>query len=72
MRTAAKTGTYALTHFTVAVSVAYLLTGSAAAALAIGLVEPAIQTVAYVVHERLWAPRHSGGPNGAGPPPARA
>ena len=25
------------------------------AALAVGLIEPAVQTVAYVVHDRVWA-----------------
>jgi uncharacterized membrane protein len=54
MRTLAKTGTYALTHFVVAVTVAYALTGDALIALSIGLIEPAVQTLAYAVHERAW------------------
>jgi uncharacterized membrane protein len=53
-RSALKTLTYALTHLVVAMAVAYALTGSWAAALAIGLIEPAVQTVAYLVHERAW------------------
>ncbi len=53
-RGAIKTATYSLTHLGVAMSVAYALTGSWSAALAIGLVEPAAQTVAYVLHERAW------------------
>ena len=54
MRTLAKTGTYALTHFVVAVTVAYALTGDALIALSIGLIEPAVQTLAYAIHERAW------------------
>lgn len=52
--TCAKTATYALMHFTVAIAVAYALTGSWALALAIGIVEPFVQTFAFAVHERLW------------------
>lgn len=54
-RSAAKTATYALMHLGVAMSVAYLLTGNWRAALAIGLVEPLVQTVAYALHERAWS-----------------
>lgn len=54
MRTLAKTGTYALTHFVVAVTVAFALTGDALIALSIGLIEPAVQTLAYAIHERAW------------------
>jgi uncharacterized membrane protein len=61
MRAFAKTATYAVMHFAVAFTVAYLLTGSWAAAAAIGLVEPFVQTFAYSLHERAWAkvPRHA-------------
>ncbi|MBB6085639.1 putative membrane protein [Wenzhouxiangella marina] len=38
----------------VAFSVVYLLTGSWALGGAIALIEPAINTVAYFVHEKLW------------------
>ena len=38
----------------VAMAVAYAVTGSLAAALAIGLIEPAVQTVAYFFHEKAW------------------
>ena len=54
-RSALKTLTYALMHLLVAMAVAFALTGSWAAALAIGLIEPAVQTVAYTLHERAWA-----------------
>ena len=52
---AVKTFTYMVMHLVVAMAVAYALTGSWAAALAIGLIEPAVQTLAYTVHEKGWA-----------------
>lgn len=50
-----KTLTYSLMHFAVAITVAYALTRSWHAALAIGMIEPLVQTVAYTLHERAWA-----------------
>ena len=50
-----KTLTYSLMHLSVAMTVAFILTGSWHAALAIGLIEPLVQTVAYTLHERAWA-----------------
>jgi uncharacterized membrane protein len=50
----AKTGTFAVIHFTVAFSIAYLLTGSIGIASAIALIEPLANTVAYLLHERAW------------------
>ncbi|WP_206740778.1 DUF2061 domain-containing protein [Euryhalocaulis caribicus] len=52
-----KTGTYALMHLVVAVAVAFALTRNLHAALAIGLLEPFVQTIAYTVHERAWRRR---------------
>lgn len=52
--TCMKTATYALMHLTVAIAVAYALTGSWSMALAIGLIEPFVQTFAFVIHERIW------------------
>jgi uncharacterized membrane protein len=49
-----KTATYALMHFVVAIAVAFVLTGSWQMALAIGLVEPFVQTFAFAFHERAW------------------
>ncbi|MGE6697064.1 DUF2061 domain-containing protein [Hyphomonas sp. NPDC076900] len=54
-RPALKTLTYSAMHFAVAISVAFALTGSWHAALAIGMIEPLVQTVAYTLHERAWA-----------------
>jgi uncharacterized membrane protein len=51
----AKTGTFAVLHFGVAFSIAYLLTGSLGIASAIALIEPVANTVAYLLHERAWA-----------------
>lgn len=55
MRQILKTATYAIMHFVVAVAVAYGLTLNWQIAIGIGLIEPAVQTVAYSIHERIWA-----------------
>ena len=55
VRDLAKTSTYAVMHFFVAVAVAYALTGDLRIAFSIGLIEPLVQTAAYAVHERGWA-----------------
>jgi uncharacterized membrane protein len=49
-----KTLSFAAVHFIVAFSVAYALTGSLAIGGAIALVEPAVNTIAYFVHEKAW------------------
>lgn len=54
-RNTAKAVTYAVMHLVVAMTVAFLLTWDWRAALAIGLIEPAVQTVAYYFHEKAWA-----------------
>ncbi len=51
---AAKTVTYGVMHFTVAVAVAFALTGNIRTALAIGIIEPLVQTVFFTVHDRVW------------------
>jgi uncharacterized membrane protein len=53
-RDTAKVFTYALMHLTVAILVAFAITRDIRTALAIGLIEPAAQTVAYYFHERAW------------------
>ncbi|GAB3752972.1 DUF2061 domain-containing protein [Lysobacter olei] len=50
-----KTLSFASVHFTVAFSVGYLMTGSAWVGGALALVEPAVNTVAFHLHEKLWA-----------------
>jgi uncharacterized membrane protein len=54
MRTLAKTGTYWLCHITVASGLAFALTGQWKAALAIGLLEPSVQAIVFLLHERAW------------------
>ncbi|WP_312161073.1 DUF2061 domain-containing protein [Phenylobacterium sp.] len=69
MRTAKKTLSYSLMHLTVAIAVAYALTRDWRAALAIGMIEPIFQTMAFAVHERVWARI---GANGTSAPGARS
>jgi uncharacterized membrane protein len=52
--TLAKTLTYCLMHFMVAITVAYALSGDWAIALSIGIVEPLVQTGFFNFHERSW------------------
>lgn len=49
-----KTLSFAAVHFSVAFSVGYALSGSIAVGGAIALVEPALNTVAYFLHEKAW------------------
>lgn len=56
-----KTISFAVVHFTVAFSVAWLMTGSMLVGGAIALVEPAINTIAYYFHELFWR-QHEAGP----------
>ena len=50
-----KTISFAVVHFSVAFTVAYLLTGSIAVGGLVALVEPLCNTVAYHFHEKAWA-----------------
>lgn len=52
---ALKTLTYGVMHFVVAVGVAMALTQDWRLALAIGLVEPLVQTVFFTLHDRIWS-----------------
>ena len=52
--TSAKTITFAMMHFSVAFTVAYLLTGSIALGGLLALIEPAVNTVAFFFHEKIW------------------
>ncbi len=49
-----KTFTFAVLHFSVAFSVAYVLTGSIGISSAVALVEPMVNTVAFYFHEKAW------------------
>ncbi len=50
-----KTLSFAAVHFTVAFTVAYLLTGSFIVGGLLALVEPMCNTFAYHLHEKVWA-----------------
>lgn len=50
----AKTISFAIVHFTVAFTVGYLMTGSILFGSAMALVEPAVNTVAFYIHEKVW------------------
>jgi len=49
-----KTFSFALMHFSIAFTVAYALTGDVVVGGAVALVEPAVNTIGYYVHERFW------------------
>jgi len=50
-----KTLSFAVMHFTIAFGVAYLLTGDLVVGGLVALVEPAVNTVGYHLHEKAWA-----------------
>jgi uncharacterized membrane protein len=64
----AKTATFAVVHFAVAFTIAYLLTGSIGMAGAIALLEPLANTLAYLAHERAWNRFTPAGPAAAAAP----
>ncbi|HZX15814.1 MAG TPA: DUF2061 domain-containing protein [Pseudomonas sp.] len=49
-----KTLTFAVLHFSIAFTVAYMLTGDLLTGGLIALIEPACNTVAYYFHEKAW------------------
>jgi len=53
-----KTASFATVHFSVAFSVAYLLTGDLLVGGVMAMIEPSINTVVYYFHEKVWL-RHS-------------
>jgi uncharacterized membrane protein len=55
MPTMTKTLSFATIHFTVAFSLAYLISGSLVTGGLIALIEPCCNTVAYHLHEKAWA-----------------
>lgn len=60
MRFALKTMSYGLTHVVVAAAVVYAITGDFALAIGIGLIEPVVQTAAFIVHEYFWETHKTG------------
>lgn len=49
-----KTLSFSVLHFSIAFTVAYLLTGSALTGGLIAVIEPACNTVAFYFHEKMW------------------
>ena len=49
-----KTVTFAIMHFTIAFTVTYFLTGSFLIGGLVAIVEPAVNTVAFYFHEKVW------------------
>lgn len=49
-----KTITFAVMHFCIAFTVAYLLTGDVVVGGVVALVEPAVNTVGFYFHEKIW------------------
>ena len=49
-----KTITFAIMHFSIAFGVVYAMTGSLLLGGAVALVEPAVNTVAFYFHEKIW------------------
>ena len=50
-----KTVSYYFIHITVAVLVAYAVTGNWLVSITLSLLEPSVQTVVYFFHERFWS-----------------
>lgn len=55
VRDVLKTATFAVLHFSVGFAVTFALTGSAAIAAGVALIEPAVNTVVFFLHERFWS-----------------
>lgn len=53
--TAFKPLTYSAMHLCVAIAVAYALTRDWRIALGVGVIEPMVQTIAYMAHEKAWS-----------------
>ena len=54
-RLALKIASYGAMHLIVAILVAFALTRDWRLALAVGVIEPIFQTIAFALHERAWA-----------------
>jgi len=52
-----KTLSFTIMHFCIAITVAYVITGDWAVGGAIALIEPAVNSIGYLIHERLWRRR---------------
>lgn len=61
MKQVQKTASFAVLHFFTAFTVAWVMTGSWLIGGAVALVEPAINTVVFFLHERVWSMREKVG-----------
>ena len=60
-----KTASFAVLHIATAFTVTWAMTGSMAIGGAVALVEPAINTVVYFFHEKVWQHKESGNVRGS-------
>jgi uncharacterized membrane protein len=50
-----KTISFAIVHFSVAFTITYIMTGSIVIGGALALIEPGVNTIAFHIHEKIWA-----------------
>ncbi len=53
-RTLKKTLSYYIVHISVAMMVAYVITGNLIMAATLSLIEPTVQAFAFFFHEKVW------------------
>lgn len=53
-RTIKKTLSYYIMHISVAMIVAYMITGNLLMAATLSLIEPTVQAFAFFFHEKVW------------------
>lgn len=53
-RTIKKTLSYYIMHISVAMIVAYMITGNLIMAATLSLIEPTVQAFAFFFHEKVW------------------
>ncbi|ENU32834.1 MAG: DUF2061 domain-containing protein [Acinetobacter sp.] len=53
-RTLKKTLSYYIMHISVAMIVAYMITGNLIMAATLSLIEPTVQAFAFFFHEKVW------------------
>ncbi len=53
-RTLKKTLSYYIMHISVAMIVAYMITGNLIMAATLSLIEPTVQVFAFFFHEKVW------------------
>ena len=53
-RTLKKTLSYYIMHISVAIIVAYMITGNLIMAATLSLIEPTVQAFAFFFHEKVW------------------